>query len=170
MLKAPIHLANWPRAKKKGQEKNLPCFREGVQIMAAIKRTALGRRATIDADRILAIPALYREAAIARLRDDLLATEAGPSEGSPSLSLVLTDWHDRMPEAVRAILTEFLDVQPLQLIELDLHGKVGWFMALLHARRDQFETRDSSLRTLELSLDADAQVGLLPRCVLQTSV
>jgi hypothetical protein len=50
----------------------------------------------------------------------------------------------------------------LRLTSLDLHGKIGWFSAILNERRHMFEARDSSLTSLELSVlpEEDGRSGL----------
>ena len=117
-----------------------------------------------------------RSSVISHLRDELLS-----STSTVELTLVITDWQGRMPEEVRGILGELVRAQPRfgsahvaasgdsaghgpRLAALDLHGQVGWFVAMLNERSDAFESRESWMRSLELSLvDEDGWVGDLPR-------
>ena len=136
-----------------------------------------GTRAEIDADHILNLSSdALRRSVISHLRDELLS-----STSTVDLTLVITDWQGRMPEEVRGILGELVRAQTRfvsaregassdgagrgpRLAGLDLHGQVGWFVALLSEQRGVFESRDSWMRSLELSLvDEDAWVGDLPR-------
>tara|TARA_B110001452_G_scaffold109297_1_gene90687 strand:- start:67 stop:489 length:423 start_codon:yes stop_codon:yes gene_type:complete len=118
-----------------------------------------------------------RSSVISHLRDELLS-----STSTVELTLVITDWQGRMPEEVRGILGALVRAQPRfgsarvaasghgaggrcpRLAALDLHGQVGWFVAMLNERSDAFESRESWMRSLELSLvDEDGWVGDLPR-------
>ena len=97
-------------------------------------------RVELNARHILSLShEALRESVISHLRDELLAPER-----SASLSLVITDWEGTMPEAVRRILGELIRAQAklgdgddsggvpgLRIAALDLHGKLGWFAALL---------------------------------------
>lgn len=120
----------------------------------------------IDAGKFLGInDATLQESVLAHLRDDLLA--AGRDEGSDGkeLELVLTDWNGKMPEAVRSALGDFIQTQDgtnttgLRLTSVDLHGKVGWFVALLNTKRALFESRENPLQKVELSLVAEDGTG-----------
>ena len=117
------------------------------------------RRVEIDAGRFLGISdATLRDSVSTHLRDELVPAGQGSSEGQ-DLDLVLTDWEGSMPEAVRSILGDYIQAQGantgLRLSSLDLHGKVGWFVALLNTRRDLFESWDNPVKRLELSVTAE---------------
>ena len=126
-----------------------------------------GCRLEIDAGRFLGInDATLQESVLTHLRDGLVA--AGRDEGSDGkeLELVLTDWKGNMPEAVRSALGDFIQAQDganttgrRNLTSVDLHGKVGWFVALLNTKRDLFESRENPLQKLELSLVAEDGTG-----------
>lgn len=100
---------------------------------------------------------------LSHLSSDLLS----PAKEGNSITLVLTDWHGRMPQEVQVILRSFIQAQGeadcLRLTGLDLHGKIGWFIDLLHERRDTFEAKDGWLQSLELSLVEESSIDKLPR-------
>lgn len=124
-------------------------------------------RADIDADRIFAITdAALRESAVTHVRDELLSS-AVHDQG---LTLVVTDWLGRMPQVVRGILAELIAGQSKpgcrRLTGIDLHGKVSWFVQLMQSHRDVFESRESHMQSVELSLvdeGSGSSVATLPR-------
>ena len=104
-------------------------------------------------------PAL-RDAYVAHLRDDLLR------HCLPNVSLVITDWHNRMPEDVRDILADFVRAQgsgkASELTSLDLHGQLDWLLRELRRARATFENRHNVLRHLEFSLSDGVALEGLP--------
>ena len=125
-----------------------------------------GRRLEIDAGRFLQInDAALQESVLTHLCDGLVAPGRDEGPDGKELELVLTDWNGNMPEAVRSALGDFIQAQDganttgLRLTSVDLHGKVGWFVALLNTKRDLFESRENPLLKLELSLVAEDGTG-----------